>query len=149
MFSASSATASTTGLVSVPTLTVMAGTARLFAARGLRSEDARESVAKLHDAGIRVLAGTDANSAPGAPFAPKHEESLHQGLGLLVRAGLSSIEALTAATSRPAGAFSLEGRGVIGAGKRADLALEDGDPAKDVTATRDIRGVWIAGERIR
>ncbi len=137
------------GMVSVPTLTMMEGTAQLFAARGLRYENARESVAKLHAAGIRILTGTDANSAPGAPFGPKHGESLHHEFELLTQAGLSPVEVLAGATSLTANTFALEDRAVIEPGKRADLLLVDGDPTTDITATRNIVGVWIAGERIR
>ncbi|MCR3750840.1 amidohydrolase family protein [Lentzea californiensis] len=135
------------GMVSVPTLTMMEGTANLFAGAGFRYEHARDTVTAFHDAGIRVLAGTDANSAPGAPFAPKHGESLHHELELMVAAGLTRIEALASATSLPAQVFGLGDRGVIAAGKRADLLLVDGDPASG--GTRDIAGVWIAGDRVR
>ncbi|MFC7755409.1 amidohydrolase family protein [Tsukamurella soli] len=138
-----------TGMVSTPTLTMMEGTAELFAARGLRYENARDSVTKFHEAGIRILAGTDANSAPGAPFGPEHGESLHHEFELLIQAGLSPVEVLAAATSLSADTFSLKDRGVIEPGRRADLVLVGGDPTSDVTATRNIRGVWIGGERIR
>jgi imidazolonepropionase-like amidohydrolase len=138
-----------TGMVSVPTLTMMEGTAQLFVARGLRYENARESVAKLHEAGIRILAGTDANSAPGTPFGPKHGESLHHEFELLTQAGLSPAEALAGATALTADNFSLKSRGAVETGRRADLLLVDGDPTTDITATRDIVGVWIAGERVR
>jgi hypothetical protein len=47
---ASIATMVEAGMVSIPTLTMMEGTARLFAARGLRYEHARETVAKFHEA---------------------------------------------------------------------------------------------------
>lgn len=137
------------GMVSVPTLTMMAGTAQLFATRGLRYENARESITKFHEAGIRILAGTDANSAPGAPFGPRHGESLHHELELLVQAGLSPVEVLDGATSLTAATFGLDDRGVIETGKRADLLLIDGDPITDIAATRNIVGVWIAGERVR
>lgn len=137
------------GMISVPTLTMMEGTAQLFAARGLRYDNASQSVAKFHEAGIRILAGTDANSAPGAPFGPKHGESLHHEFELLVQAGLTPIEVLAGSTSLTADTFSLKDRGVIEPGRRADLLLVDGDPTTDITATRNIVGVWIAGERIR
>lgn len=137
------------GMVSVPTLTMMEGTAKVFAAAGFRYEHARDTVTAFRDAGIRVLAGTDANSAPGAPFAPKHGESLHHELELLVAAGMTPADALTAATSLPSRIFRLDDRGAIERGRRADLLLVDGDPAGDITATRNIAGVWIAGERVR
>ncbi|MCX2946999.1 amidohydrolase family protein [Lentzea sp. NEAU-D7] len=133
------------GMVSVPTLTMMEGTAALFAAAGFRYEHARDTVTALHDAGIRLLAGTDANSAAGAPFAPKHGESMHHELELMVAAGLTPVEALASATTLPAQVFGLGDRGAAAAGMRADLLLIDGD----LTATRNIAGVWIAGDRVR
>jgi imidazolonepropionase-like amidohydrolase len=139
------------GMVSVPTLTMMEGTAQLFAARGFRYENARDSVVKFHEAGIRLLVGTDANSAPGAPFGPQHGESEHHEFDLLADAGLSAIEILNGATALTADTFArqLHDRGVIEPGKRADLLLVGGDPTTDITAARDVCGVWIAGERIR
>ncbi|SES29720.1 amidohydrolase family protein [Lentzea albida] len=137
------------GMVSVPTLTMMEGTARVFTGAGFRYEHARDTVTRFREAGIRVLAGTDANSAPGAPFAPKHGESLHHELGLLVAAGLTPAEALAAATSLPARTFGLDDRGVVAQGGRADLVLVGGDPVEDITATRNTTAVWIAGERVR
>jgi X-X-X-Leu-X-X-Gly heptad repeat protein len=137
------------GMVSVPTLTMMEGTAEVFAGAGFRYEHARDTVTKFRDAGIRVLAGTDANSAPGAPFAPKHGESLHHELGLLVAAGLTPAEALAGATSLAARTFGLDDRGVVGEGRRADLVLVGGDPSADITATWDVVAVWVTGERVR
>ncbi|WP_308217752.1 amidohydrolase family protein [Streptantibioticus silvisoli] len=98
-----------------------------------------ESVRLLHRAGVPVPAGTDANDAGGVPFGPRHGESLHHELELLVRAGLSTAEALRAATALPARHFRLPDRGAVAPGPRADLALVDGDPIADIRATRAIR----------
>ena len=97
------------------------------------------SVRALRDAGVRLLAGTDAINA-----GTSHGASLHGELELLVRAGLTPVEALVAATSAPADQLGLA-RGRIAAGARADLVLVDGDPTADVTATRNIAAVWKAG----
>lgn len=64
---------------------------------------------------------------------------------LLVEAGLSPLEALRSATSVAATAFALHDRGRIRPGLRADLLLVTGDPVSDISATRQIRGVWTAG----
>jgi hypothetical protein len=64
---------------------------------------------------------------------------------LLVRAGLTPQEALTAATSAPAKAFHLDDRGVIAAGKRGDLLLVKGYPTQDIKGTREIVSVWKLG----
>ena len=141
---------------SIPTLTMMKGIADRSAAAavsrpegvpaaGPNYEAARGSVAELHRVGVPILAGTDANAGPGIPFSPRHGESLHEELELLVDAGLSTVEALRAATVLPAQHFGLHDRGVIEPGRRADLVLIDGDPIADIRATRRIRRVWCAG----
>jgi len=70
--------------------------------------NALATVRALHFAGVPVLAGTDAPN-PGTT----HGASIHRELELLVQAGLSPAEALTAATSAPAKAFGLGDRGRI------------------------------------
>jgi imidazolonepropionase-like amidohydrolase len=130
--------------VVIPTLTVMKG----VVGRGggaVNYESARDSVGELHRAGVPILAGTDANAGPGIPFSPRHGESLHDELELLVDAGLTAVEALRAATVLPAKHFGLSDRGAIEPGRRADLVLIDGDPIADIRATRQIRRVWCAG----
>ena len=134
--------------VSIPTLTMMKGIVDRSAAAApsqLNYESARGSVAELHRAGVPILAGTDANAGPGIPFSPRHGESLHEELELLIEAGLSTVEALRAATVLPAQYFGLHDRGVIEPGRRADLVLIDGDPIADIRATRRILRVWCAG----
>ena len=144
------------GCVSIPTLTMMKGVVDRIAAvaasqpegvpaAGPSYESARDSVAELRRAGVPILAGTDANAGPGIPFSPRHGESLHDELELLIEAGLSTVEALRAATVLPAQYFGLHDRGVIEPGRRADLVLVDGDPIADIRATRQIRRVWCAG----
>lgn len=102
--------------------------------------DAIANVRALHDAGVDVLAGTDAGN-PGTA----HGASMHGELELLTRAGLSPTEALAAATSVPARRFNLADRGRIAPGLRADLVLVDGDPTTDIRASRAIVTVWKNG----
>jgi hypothetical protein len=92
---------------------------------------------------VPLLAGTDAPN-PGTA----HGASIHRELELLVQAGLSPLEALTAATATPARVFGLKDRGRIAPGLRADLVLVAGDPTEDVTATRKIVAVWKRGARL-
>jgi imidazolonepropionase-like amidohydrolase len=98
------------------------------------------AVRQLRAAGVPILAGTDAPN-PGTA----HGVSMHRELELLVGAGLTPVEALAAATSVPAKAFALEDRGRVVKGGRADLLLVQGDPTKDISATRDIVSVWKSG----
>jgi imidazolonepropionase-like amidohydrolase len=139
------------GAIIVPTLTMMEGLVEGLKRAGLPGpvyEPARASVAAVHAAGMPILAGTDANAVPASPSSPPFGESLHHELELLVGAGLSTAEALDAATSLPADHFDLADRGRIRQGLRADLVLLDDDPLADISATRSIRGVWIAGQRV-
>lgn len=132
------------GRLSIPTLTMMKG---VSLKRG-KYEHARDTVAALHCAGVPILAGTDANSAPGAPANVAHGISLHEELELLVNCGLSNCDALRAATEIPAGYFRLHDRGVIEVGRRADLVLVRGNPLGNIQATREIERVWIAGKEV-
>lgn len=125
-------------------LNARAGLAQRFPSRPgrlpLSYAAAEETVRQLRAAGVPILAGTDAPN-PGTA----HGASMHHELELLVAAGLSPIEALAAATSVPAKLFRLDDRGRIGPGLRADLVLVDGDPTRDIRATRRIAGVWKGG----
>ncbi|WP_283136317.1 amidohydrolase family protein [Rhizohabitans arisaemae] len=101
------------------------------------------TLAELRDAGVTILAGSDASN-PGTA----HGATLHAELRRLVGAGFTPREALVAATSAPAGRFGLTDRGAIAPGLRADLVLVDGDPTADIGRTLDILGVWRGGRRI-
>ena len=116
------------------------GFPRTKAQKPLSYAAAEAAVRQLRAARVPILAGTDAGN-PGTA----HGSALHRELELLVRAGLTPSEALAAATSAPAKAFGLEDRGRIAVGKRADLVLVNGDPTRDITATRNIAGIWKNG----
>lgn len=103
-------------------------------------EGAEKTVRQLVAANVPVLAGSDSPN-PGTA----HGAALHRELELLVAAGLTPVQALAAATSNPAKAFRITDRGRIAKGLRADLVLVHGDPTRDITATRDIVGVWKGG----
>lgn len=133
------------GTVAVPTLVMMKGSA--VGRAGARYEHARDTVAKFRDAGIAILAGTDANALPGVPYHPAHGVSLHEELRLLTDASLTPMEALRSATTAPAIAFSLADRGTVEPGKRADLVLLRDDPTADITRSETVVGVWTAGRR--
>jgi imidazolonepropionase-like amidohydrolase len=99
-------------------------------------------VPRLRDAGISILAGTDAGVAFSIPGW-----SLHDELGLLVDAGLSAPEALLAATRDPARALDLEDEiGTIRPGLVADLLLLRADPLEDIGNTRQIEALVLRGK---
>jgi imidazolonepropionase-like amidohydrolase len=117
--------------------------AQSFPGSGMRS--ARwpvvfDNIRRLHEAGVPLLAGSDAGN-PGTAHGP----SLHHELALLVEAGLTPGEALRSATSVPARHFGLDGRGCLQAGCRADLVVIDGHPLEDIRHTVRIEAVWKNG----
>ncbi|WP_415977503.1 amidohydrolase family protein [Rhodococcus sp. 077-4] len=138
------------GVVRDPRLTEMLGdrvmrklTSRMSESTGAASVPyslAESNVRRLADAGVRLLAGTDAPN-PGTVFGA----SLHRELELLVRCGVTPARALASATSGPARVFGLADRGRISVGRRADLVLVSGDPLTDITVTRAIERVWRSG----
>jgi imidazolonepropionase-like amidohydrolase len=106
-------------------------------------ENAQAAVRALHQAGVPILVGTDTPN-PGTTYGA----SVHAELALLVACGLTPVEALHGATAAPAREFGLIDRGRIETGRRADLLLIDGDPSRDIRATRSIVGVWKQGRAI-
>jgi len=92
-------------------------------------------------AGGVVLAGTDCpNVAIVSGF------SLHRELELLVRAGLSPMQAIMAATRRPAERLGKRDVfGTIAPGRAADLLLLAADPLADIRNIRRIERVIARG----
>jgi len=94
----------------------------------------------LHDGGIRLLAGSDAPN-PGTVYGA----TIHQEIEFLTKAGISTKDALRAATSVPADAFDVHDRGILVAGAKADFLLLDGNPLEDITTTRSINRIYKNG----
>jgi imidazolonepropionase-like amidohydrolase len=97
---------------------------------------------RMHDRGIPVGAGSD---TPIFLAVPGY--SLHSELEMLVRAGLSPLDAIRSATVRPAEFFSLaDEMGTIDAGKRADLVLLDANPLENIANTKEITAAVSKGK---
>ncbi|MBB2165517.1 amidohydrolase family protein [Gluconacetobacter sp. 1b LMG 1731] len=106
--------------------------------------NALRNVKLLHDAGVPIGVGTDAGM-PGTPHGPS---TLHE-LALLVRAGLTPAEALTAATATSARLAGIAAdRGTIAVGQRADLDLFQDNPATDISAVHHLVAVIEDGRLI-
>ena len=94
---------------------------------------------RLAAAGGRILGGS------GSPTIP-YGVGLHTELETFVRAGLTSFQALQAATISAAEALgAADELGTIEPGKLADVVIVDGDPLRDISATRRVRGVVRGG----
>jgi hypothetical protein len=91
----------------------------------------------LFDAGITIIPGTD-NLAG---------YMLHHELELYVKAGIPAAEVLRMATLTPALVMGVtKDRGVIAAGKLADMVLIDGDPTQDIRDIHKIKTVVKGGK---
>jgi imidazolonepropionase-like amidohydrolase len=106
-------------------------------------DGSKEAMRQLIAAGVPIVAGTDA-PVPGTTYGA----SLHGELEDYVQLGMTPLQALATATSAPAHYFHLDDRGIIRPGKRADLLLVEGDPTRDIGASRNIvlvlkRGVEV------
>src|SRR6267142_6497466 len=110
--------------------------------RSRRQQD--QFVREYERAGGAIAAGSDAANQLLIPGY-----SLHEEMALLVAAGLSPLEAITAATRRGAQLLHADSLGFLAAGKVADLVVLNGDPARNIAATRNIAMVMIRGRIIR
>ena len=90
--------------------------------------------------GGRVAAGTD---APNQLLVPGYSE--HREMELLVHAGLSSREALRAATRNGAVLLGVDSLGLLAPGKVADLVILTKDPLADIRNSRAVQSVMIRG----
>jgi imidazolonepropionase-like amidohydrolase len=101
----------------------------------------RENLVRLHTAGVPIALGTDMWAFPGLGVSIE--------MNLYVKAGLSPLETIRAATETAARSLGLEkDRGTLEPGKRADLLLLDADPVKDVKNVRAISAIYKAGRRV-
>jgi imidazolonepropionase-like amidohydrolase len=101
-----------------------------------------EIVDKMNAAGVPIMAGTDAAAPSVFPGS-----SLHDDLAYLVQAGLTPMQALQAATSKPVEFLHrASDEGTIEKGKRADLVLLDANPLDDIHNTQTINAVVLNGK---
>jgi imidazolonepropionase-like amidohydrolase len=87
--------------------------------------------------GVRIGFGTDAGVYP-------HGMNAHE-FSLMVKDGMKPIEALRAATSVNAALIGLPDRGILEAGKLADVIAVPGDPTADMSVTERVSLVMKDG----
>lgn len=103
-------------------------------------------ITKLYKARVTLLTGTDfawkeAGIVPG--------KDLHGELELFVKAGLTPLEALKAATINAAWCMGVEREaGSITQGKIANVVLLDANPLKDIANTKKISKVIVNGKLV-
>jgi imidazolonepropionase-like amidohydrolase len=96
---------------------------------------------RLHEAGARMVAGTDAGIAPIKPH-----DVLRHAPAMLRDIGFGQAEVLRTITSVAAGVIGLGHRkGRLAPGFDADILAVDGDPIADPEALHRIRAVYARG----
>jgi imidazolonepropionase-like amidohydrolase len=124
----------------------MAGVAKSKSAQQYKKalEIARGNVKALHDAGVRLAAGTD--TGPPARFQGYFE---HLELEEMVKSGLTPAQTLASATGVAAQCLGLaEHVGSLRTGRYADFIVLAKNPLMDIRNTRTIESVWIGGNRV-
>ena len=101
-----------------------------------------QTMRELHRAGVTIMPGTDV-----AVLLVYPGSSLHEELALLVeQVGMTPMEAIVSATSKPAAFFGMQAQlGTIAPGRIADLVLLDRNPLENIRHTREIAGVVQGG----
>lgn len=113
------------------------------ASRRRRWANVNANLFDLSRVGATVAAGTDAGVT-----GTLHGRSLLREIELMTAAGLTPVQAITAATSSSAKAIGVDKeRGAIEPGKLADLVLIQGAPHEHIEDLRKISAVWVGGKR--
>jgi len=107
---------------------------------GPRAEFYLTAARLLHEAGVPLIAATDAGL-----FAIIPGESMARELELLVEAGLSPHQALASATRISAQILGFEQTGMITPGYRANLVLLPDDPLAQIGAVEFPTAVMLGG----
>ena len=96
----------------------------------------------MRNANVDIVLGTDAGAVPDHPFG----YTGHKELEIFLRHGMSTAQAIAAATSVAARVLGLEDAGQIKPGFRADLLILDENPLDDIRNTQKIHQVYLRGE---
>jgi imidazolonepropionase-like amidohydrolase len=118
-------------------------TAEAAAAARARYQILQRSVARLAKADAKLLLGSD-TGIQDHPFGFTD----HRELEMLVEAGVTPMQAIVAATSRPAEYMGLRDLGSLAQGKAASFVVLDANPLDDITNTRRIGDVYIDNRRV-
>jgi imidazolonepropionase-like amidohydrolase len=107
-----------------------------------REAERRTSFGHLLDANVDIVLGTDAGAVPDHFFG----YTGHRELEIFVRLGMTPMQAIVAATSKPAQRLGLDDLGLLQPGYSADLVVLDENPLNDIRNTRSISSVFLNGK---
>jgi imidazolonepropionase-like amidohydrolase len=98
------------------------------------------SFPKALHAGVKIVFGTDMGGIPWS-------ESIAQEFSHMVRLGMSPMDAIKSATSRPAEMLEMQGQiGAIAPGALADVIAVNGDPVRDIKVLENVQFVMKGGK---
>jgi imidazolonepropionase-like amidohydrolase len=101
------------------------------------------SLARLARANAKVVLGCDTGLEDHLfGLSEQHE------LESMVRAGMTPMQVIVAATSRAAEYLKLDTMGTLAPGKEADFLVLDANPLDDITNTQRISGVYLRGREV-
>ena len=107
-------------------------------------ELASRNMMQMKKAGIRIAMGTDSGAANRFQGYFEHME-----LELMVKAGLTPMQAIVAATGDAAACMKRPGIvGTLQPGAWADLAVYTASPLADIRNTKTLESVWVSGEKL-
>ena len=98
----------------------------------------RENFRKAHQAGVRMVYGTDSGIYP-------HGDNARQ-FAWMVRYGMTPVQAIQSATLNAAEALGRDDLGVLEAGRAADVIAVAGDPTRDVALLESVPFVMKGGQ---
>ena len=101
----------------------------------------RENFRRAHQAGVKMVFGTDAGIYP-------HGNNAKQ-FAVMVRYGMNPAQAIQAATINAAEALGRSDIGAIETGRFADIVAVSGNPAQDVTRLEHVAFVMKGGVVVR
>lgn len=107
-------------------------------------EQANRNLKLLADGGVAIAMGTDSGALVGR-WQGYFE---HVELEMMVKAGMTPMQVLVAATGGAANVMKRNEAGTIQTGRRADLLVLNANPLTDIRNTREIHSVWIGGRRL-
>ncbi len=108
-----------------------------------REEVLKYNFPRMISSGARIVLGTDTGIEPGHTFGSGE----HVEMARWVNLGLTPMQAIVAATSRPAELLGLKDMGSLAVGKRASFVVLDANPLDDIHNTRKIAAVYLDGAK--
>jgi imidazolonepropionase-like amidohydrolase len=107
---------------------------------------ANKNLKRFADAGVPIAMGTDTGANLMGRWQGYFE---HTELDMMVKAGLTPMQTLVAATGGAAKVMALDRNlGTVQPGKSADLVVLTANPLTDIRNTQKIDAVWIAGQKL-